>query len=281
MNYIEIKIHFSSAEPWKEIFSSFLADAGCESFMDGETDNDLLCYIPTNLYDADNIRNILENHGLDVQIQYEAQEIEQQDWNAVWESNYTPVLIADRCYIRAPFHPEMKGVEYEILIEPKMSFGTAHHETTSQMIEYLLEEDLKDKSVLDMGAGTGVLAILAHKRGAHPVTAIDNDEWAYNNNLENIARNNCEDMEVILGDASALKGRKFELIIANINRNILVNDMPAYAEALLPGGTIFFSGFYEENDLDIIKQRAAEFGIVYQSHKAKNRWCAMKGVKRS
>ena len=238
MNYIEIKIHFSSAEPWKEIFSSFLADAGCESFMDGETDNDLLCYIPTNLYDADNIKNILENHGLDVEIEYETQEIEQQDWNAVWESNYTPVLIADRCYIRAPFHPEMKGVEYEILIEPKMSFGTAHHETTSQMIEYLLEEDLKDKSVLDMGAGTGVLAILAHKRGAHPVTAIDNDEWAYNNNLENIARNNCEDMEVILGDASALKGRKFEVIIANINRNILVNDMPAYAEALLPGGTI-------------------------------------------
>ncbi len=279
MNYFEIKIHFSSADPWKEIFSSFLADAGCESFMDGESDNDLLCYIPGQLYDPDTIKNILEHHGLDVDISYEIQEIEQQDWNAVWESNYTPVLIADRCYIRAPFHPEMENVEYEILIEPKMSFGTAHHETTSQMIEYLLEEDLTGKSVLDMGAGTGVLAILAHKRGASSVTAIDNDEWAYNNNLENIARNDCMDMEVILGDASALKGRKFEVIIANINRNILVNDMPAYAEALLPGGTIFFSGFYESKDLDIIKARAAEFGIKYQSHKVKNDWCAMKGVK--
>lgn len=279
MNYIEIKINFSTAEPWKEIFSSLLAEAGCESFMDGETENDLLCYIPTNLYQADQIKELLENHPFDVSLRYEINEIEQQDWNAVWESNYTPVLIADRCYIRAPFHPELDGVEYEILIEPKMSFGTAHHETTSQMIEYILEEDFSGKSVLDMGAGTGVLAILTHKRGASPVTAIDNDEWAYNNNLENISRNGCEDMEVVLGDASALKDRHFDIIIANINRNILVNDMPAYAAALNPGGSIFFSGFYESKDLEIIKSRAAEFGLKYQSHKAKNDWCAMKAVK--
>lgn len=279
MNYIEIKINFSAAEPWKEIFSSLLADAGCESFMDGETENDLLCYIPTNLYQADQIKDLLENHPFDVSLRYEINEIEQQDWNAVWESNYTPVLIADRCYIRAPFHPELEGVEYEILIEPKMSFGTAHHETTSQMIEYILEEDFTGKSVLDMGAGTGVLAILAHKRGASPVTAIDNDEWAYNNNLENISRNGCEDMEVVLGDAAALKDRHFDMIIANINRNILVNDMPAYAAALNPRGSIFFSGFYESKDLEIIKSRAAEFGLKYQSHKVKNDWCAMKAVK--
>lgn len=278
-NYIEIKIRFEEAEPWKEIFSSLLADAGCESFIDGEDENELLCYISQNQYDKETIIDILENHGLDVKFSYQLSEVEQQDWNAVWESNYTPVLIADKCYIRAPFHPEMENVEYEILIEPKMSFGTAHHETTSQMIEFLLEEDLRGKSVLDMGAGTGVLAILAYKRGAAPVTAIDNDEWAYNNNVENISRNGCEDMEVILGDASALKDRHFDVIIANINRNILVNDMPAYAAALNPGGVIFFSGFYESKDLEIIKQRAAEFGIRYHSHRAKNDWCAMRAEK--
>ncbi len=278
-NYIEIKIRFEEAEPWKDIFSSFLADAGCESFIDGEDETELLCYISQNQYDKETIIDILENHGLDVKLSYQISEVEQQDWNAVWESNYTPVLIADKCYIRAPFHPEMDNVEYEILIEPKMSFGTAHHETTSQMIEFLLEEDLKGKSVLDMGAGTGVLAILAYKRGAAPVTAIDNDEWAYNNNVENISRNGCEDMEVVLGDASALKDRHFDIIIANINRNILVNDMPAYAAALNPGGVIFFSGFYESKDLEIIKQRAAEFGIRYHSHKAKNDWCAMRAEK--
>lgn len=278
-NYIEIKIRFEEAEPWKDIFSSFLADAGCESFIDGEDETELLCYISQNQYDKETIIDILENHGLDVKLSYQISEVEQQDWNAVWESNYTPVLIADKCYIRAPFHPEMDNVEYEILIEPKMSFGTAHHETTSQMIEFLLEEDLKGKSVLDMGAGTGVLAILAYKRGAAPVTAIDNDEWAYNNNVENISRNGCEDMEVVLGDASALKNRHFDIIIANINRNILVNDMPAYAAALNPGGVIFFSGFYESKDLEIIKQRAAEFGIRYHSHKAKNDWCAMRAEK--
>lgn len=278
-NYIEIKIRFEEAEPWKDIFSSFLADAGCESFIDGEDETELLCYISQNQYDKETIIDILENHGLDVKLSYQISEVEQQDWNAVWESNYTPVLIADKCYIRAPFHPEMDNVEYEILIEPKMSFGTAHHETTSQMIEFLLEEDLKGKSVLDMGAGTGVLAILAYKRGAAPVTAIDNDEWAYNNNVENISRNGCEDMEVVLGDASALKNRHFDIIIANINRNILVNDMPVYAAALNPGGVIFFSGFYESKDLEIIKQRAAEFGIRYHSHKAKNDWCAMRAEK--
>ncbi|MCQ2272876.1 MAG: 50S ribosomal protein L11 methyltransferase [Bacteroidales bacterium] len=278
-NYIEIKIRFEEAEPWKDIFSSFLADAGCESFIDGEDETELLCYISQNQYDKETIIDILENHGLDVKLSYQISEVEQQDWNAVWESNYTPVLIADKCYIRAPFHPEMDNVEYEILIEPKMSFGTAHHETTSQMIEFLLEEDLKGKSVLDMGAGTGVLAILAYKRGAAPVTAIDNDEWAYNNNVENISRNGCEDMEVVLGDASVLKNRHFDIIIANINRNILVNDMPAYAAALNPGGVIFFSGFYESKDLEIIKQRAAEFGIRYHSHKAKNDWCAMRAEK--
>lgn len=279
MNYIEIKLKFSSADPWKEIFTSLIADAGGESFMDGENYNELLAYIPDSLYDSDTIKDILENHGLDVKVEYEINEIVQQDWNAVWESNYTPVLVADRCYIRAPFHPAMEGVEYEILIEPKMSFGTAHHETTAQMIEFLLNEDLKGKTVLDMGAGTGVLGILAHKRGAKSVTAIDNDEWAYNNNVENKGRNGCEDMEVILGDAAALEGRHFDVIIANINRNILVHDMPAYAAALNAGGVIFFSGFYEEIDLDIIRQRAAEFGIQYSTHTARNKWCAMRATK--
>lgn len=279
MDYLEIKLVFSNPEPWKEVFTSILANAGCESFIDGEDQNTLLAYIPKELYQEQEIKDILDHHEFDVQITYTIQEIETQNWNAIWESNYEPVLIANRCYIRAPFHEPIEDVDFQIVIEPKMSFGTAHHETTSLMMEYILEEELKDKSVLDMGAGTGILAILAYMRGAKPVTAIDNDEWAYLNNIENNSRNNADEIVVKLGDAKTIKGDTYQVIIANINRNILLSDLPAYNETLTNDGTIFLSGFYVEDDLEKIKEKCESLGLQYISHKEKNKWCSAKFVK--
>ena len=279
MAFIEIKLTLAQAEPWKDVFTSLLADAGCDSFMDGESENILLAYIKEELYDAETVRNLLQNHGFDTDVKYDTNRIEEQDWNAVWESSYEPVTIANRCHIRAPFHEPRPEIEYEIIIEPKMSFGTAHHETTSLMIEYILEEDFTGKSVLDMGSGTGVLAILARKRGANPVVAIDNDPWAYENNIENNARNGIDDITVKLGDASAIGEQIFDVIIANINRNILLNDMHLYAKSMRPGSIIFFSGFYQGHDLDTIKQKAATLGLEFVSNKIRNEWTAAKFIK--
>lgn len=281
MQYNEIKLTVEPVDPWKDIFTSMMADAGCDSFMDGEQEKELLCYIPTKDYDASVIQELLENHGFpDVKVTFSVQPMPDKDWNAEWEASYTPVMIADRCYVRAPFHPALPDSEYEIIIEPKMSFGTAKHATTYQMAEYVLETDVKGKSLLDMGSGTGVLAILAHMRGATPVTAIDNDEWAYRNGLENVAHNHCPEVKVLLGDASLLGQEKYDIILANINRNILLNDIPTYVKCLNPGGLLFMSGFYETNDLDIITQCCAENGMQYVSHKVHDNWVAAKFCKK-
>ncbi len=276
MKYLEIQLHISPAEPWKEIFTSMMDDIGCDSFMDGEKDEDLLCYIPVQDYREESLKEVVENHGFDnVSVTYSVQEMPDINWNAEWESNYTPVLIADKCYIRAPFHPDRPDVDYEIVIEPKMSFGTAHHATTAQMIEYVLETNMTSKRVLDMGSGTGVLAILAKMRGASEVTAIDNDEWAYKNGLENVAHNQCADIKVLLGDASLLENTTYDIILANINRNILLQDIPTYVKCLAPGGLLFMSGFYEEPDLAIIRECCEANQLTYCSHKIQNDWVAV------
>lgn len=279
MDYFEIKLTFDKAEPWKEIFTSFLADAGCESFMDGKNENILLAYIAESLYNPLIIKKILDNHQLNVNIKYSVSKIESQDWNAIWEQNYTPVLIANRCFIHAPFHKARLDVDYDIVIEPKMSFGTAHHETTSMMIEFLIEEDIAGKSLLDMGSGTGILAILAYKKGANPILAVDNDEWAYRNNIENNSRNDAESIHVKLGDASAIKDSQFNIICANINRNILFEDIPIYSSCLTKNGILFLSGFYFENDLNILKKRCRDFQMKLISFKENNLWAAAKFIK--
>ena len=280
MNYIELKLSLPAADPWKDVFTSILSDAGCDSFMDGDSETTLLAYMKESDYDEEAVRQLLKENPFGVEVTYTTSVIEAQNWNALWESNYSPVLIANRCYIRAPFHPHRDDVDFEIVIEPKMSFGTAHHETTSLMIEYVLEEPLAGKELLDMGAGTGVLAILARMRGASPVTAIDNDEWAYENNIENNARNGVSDIRVILGDASALHDMHYDVIIANINRNILLRDMQYYVKVLNDNGIIFFSGFYQGEDLDAIKAEAARWGLDFVSNKEKNKWVAAKFQRR-
>jgi len=277
MKFYEIVVTFKEVFPWKEIFVSLLADLGCNSFADGESETVLLAYITENNYNEKKIKALFKQYNSKTNINYLIHEIEQQNWNAIWESNYEPVMIANRCFVRAPFHESNPKAEYEIVIEPKMSFGTAHHETTSLMIEFLLDEELQKKSVLDMGAGTGILAILAYLKGAGKITAIDNDEWASLNNIENNIQNNAEMIRVKLGDASLLtQNEKYDVIIANINRNILLQDLPIYSSVLNKNGVIFLSGFYEGDDLEMIINKCRELKLHPAAIKQRNRWCAGK-----
>jgi len=273
MEYIEMKCHPTQGAHTAELLMALLADAGFESFI--ENDNGTLsAFIQSPLFTDGLSARLGSDEFAEFLDSFLIERIEDQNWNAVWESQYEPVLIDGACMVRAPFHPEKAGVEYDIVIMPKMSFGTAHHETTKQMIQYLLGMQLAGKSLLDMGSGTAVLAILARMKGAAPVTAIDNDEWAYNNALENVQSNNFADIEVQLGDSSLLKGRKYDIILANINRNILLNDIPDYVNSLNAGGKLYMSGFYSE-DLPLIEAKANECGLSLLSSRAENNWTAV------
>ena len=269
MEYIELSCSLPQGEEhYTELIMAALGEMGFESFM--ETEDGLLAYIKAAEFDAE----FLNDAGLwpdEANPEYSWKTIEEQNWNAVWESNFEPVFIDGRCRVRAPFHEKDPKIEFDILIEPKMSFGTAHHETTAQMISLLLNTDVKDKTLLDMGSGTAVLAILAAMKGASQITAIDNDEWAYHNALENVAKNNLPHINVNQGDAAMLKGKKFDIILANINRNILLNDMEHYRDSLTPGGTLMMSGFYTE-DVEVITDKATELGLTKLGQTERNNW---------
>ncbi len=276
MEYIEIKCRIQPVDIGSEILTALLAEIGCDSFMDWE--EGLLAYIPADQFSEEKLKAISLPADSGIQWNYEVGKWEDQDWNAVWESNYEPVWIDGRCYIHAPFHPEEKA-EFDILIEPKMSFGTAHHETTAQMLSLLMRTDCEGKNVLDMGSGTGVLAILAHKKGARGIYAIDNDEWAYANAVEN-CENNHAPIRCILGDASSIPEQAFDIILANINRNILMQDMPAYVAHLNESGLLFISGFYIGDDLQSLKEKAEQLGMEFVENTEKNRWAAALFVKK-
>ena len=276
MNYIELNVRNTTNSDLNDVLIAELGEIGFESFA--ESEDGFLAYIREDLFDADLIAKLqIIELNPDV-FSYTQQVVEDQNWNAVWESNYEAVVIADKCGIRAPFHPENKELEFDLVIEPKMSFGTAHHETTSNMIEFLLEEDLKGKSVLDMGCGTSVLAILAAKRGGINIYAIDNDEWAYENSLENIKRNQVPEIKVLLGDAALLHNMEFDVIIANINRNILLNDIKHYVNVLNKNGVLLMSGFYEQ-DIPAIKEEAEKYNLHFDRYKLKNNWVAIRFTK--
>ena len=277
---MEIDCTLSSPEISREILIAFLADIGCESFE--ETENGVkayisTCYTPQFMPLLDEVIEKCSHIGFSCS--YKIKNMEQKNWNAVWESNYESVVIDKQCYIRAPFHPARTDVKYEILIEPKMSFGTAHHETTAQMISYLLTENCEDKTVLDMGSGTGILAILAAMRGAKRVLAIDIDTWAYENGKENVERNNIHTIETICGNADNIKDAPYDILIANINRNILLQDMEKYAQAMTAGSVLLLSGFYQNPDLPILIEEAAKYNIKFHSFKVKNDWAAARFVK--
>ncbi len=276
MNYIELNVKNQSNSELNDVLIAELGEIGFESFA--ESEEGFLAYIREDLFDADLIGKLQIIELNPDCFSYTYQLVEDQNWNAVWESNYEAVVIANRCGIRAPFHPENKDVEYDLVIEPKMSFGTAHHETTSNMIEFLLEEDLKNKTVLDMGCGTSVLAILAAKRGGINIYAIDNDEWAYENSLENIERNQVPEIKVLLGDAALLHDMSFDVIIANINRNILLKDIKHYVNVLNDNGVLLMSGFYEQ-DIPAIKEETEKYNLHFDRYKLKNNWVAIRFTK--
>ena len=270
MEYIELSCTLRNDEGLQDILIAKLGEIGFESFV--ENDDFLLAYIQGEHYDEQLLKEVF-NEQLFHDVPYLMTQIEERNWNAEWESNYPNVLIDERCLIRAPFHDRNPDVEFDIVIEPKMSFGTAHHDTTAQMIRLLLDENVRGLTVLDMGCGTGVLAILAMMKGAAAVTAVDNNEWAYENTVENMKRNNIHDQTIILGDAMTLASKKFNLILANINRNILLKDMHCYSDSLSEGGKLFMSGFYEA-DLPAIKTEAFRLGMKFVKHISSNSWVA-------
>ncbi|MDY0342433.1 MAG: 50S ribosomal protein L11 methyltransferase [Lentimicrobium sp.] len=271
MDYIRLNCHLAGNDAsLGEILIAWLSEIGFESFE--ETPEGIAAYIPAKDFRPE----LLDHHSIKQGfpgLKFTIANISDQNWNAVWESNFKPVTIAGECHIRAPFHPPAPAGMIELVIEPKMSFGTAHHETTALIIEQMLNMELTGKSLLDMGSGTAILAILASKKGANPVTAIDNDEWAFHNALENVERNKTANVSVYPGDASLLGDHHYEIILANINRNILMADMAAYVNCLLAEGLLIMSGFYL-SDLDAISRQAESLGLHGDGYTEKNNWVA-------
>lgn len=271
-NYFEFRFKIDPLQPGSEILIAELGYLGFESFV--EEEDGVTAYIPVEEYEEDLLAQVHILQSDEVEISYSKEEIEKVNWNEEWEKNFTPIVVDDRCSIRATFHPSAE-TEYEIVIDPKMSFGTGHHATTHLMIQHILNNDFTDKNVLDMGCGTGVLAILASMKGAHIVDAIDIDNWCYQNSLENVERNNCDNVSVEEGGAELLEDRKYHIILANINRNILLRDLPVYVASLEDKGELYLSGFYED-DISAIRKSCEELGLKYVEHLERNNWVAVK-----
>lgn len=273
--YIEYTFEVSPKEPATEILIAELGFAGFESFVENE--NGVTAYIQKQDWNGEILKGVGILNSEEFSIQYDQKEVAQTNWNAEWEKNFEPIQVDDKVSIRAPFH-ENPELEYDIVIEPKMSFGTGHHETTHMMVQHLLDLDLEGKKVLDMGCGTGILAIFAEMKGAQPIDAIDIDAWCYENSLENAERNNCNHISVYEGDASLLKGRNYDVIIANINRNILLGDMKTYTDCLNEDGVLLLSGFYEE-DIPTINEEVSKYNLTFNKKIERNNWVALKYLK--
>jgi ribosomal protein L11 methyltransferase len=273
--YLSFQFVVEPLELGSEILMAELGELPFESFE--ETETGVNAYIQKELYVEGMLETIDILKSSEFKISFKIIEIAPENWNETWESNFNPIEINDLCIVRAPFH-ESKNVKYDIVIEPKMSFGTGHHETTHLMLEYILEQDFENKKTLDMGCGTAVLAILAAKKGANPVDAIDIDNWCYLNSIENIERNNCKNIQVLEGDVSLLPGRNYEIIIANINRNILLQDLEVYQNCLQQDGMLLLSGFYNE-DIDVIEKHCNSLNLNLLEKKEKNNWVALRFVK--
>jgi len=273
--YIAYEFVVSPREIGTEILIAELGFVGFESFVENE--QGFTAYIQKGDWHADILKDIPLLEASEFDISFTIEEVAQTNWNAEWEKNFEPIQVDDLVSIRAPFH-ENPHLQYDIVIEPKMSFGTGHHETTHMMVQHLLELDLSGKKTLDMGSGTGTLAIFAEMKGAQPIDAIDIDPWCYENSIENVARNNCKHISLYEGDASLLAGKHYEVIIANINRNILLNDMEVYANCLDAKGILLLSGFYKE-DISIIDEEVQKYGLQLEKTINRNNWVALRYVK--
>ena len=250
---------------------AMLGSIGFDGFQ--EDDDQLTAFAVPDRFDKVDLNNVLGQEAFREIELVRIDLLPDQNWNSIWESSYQPVKIGGRCGVRAPFHPPFDEIEFDLVIEPRMSFGTAHHETTSMMIRLLLETNLKGKSLLDMGCGTAILAILASKLGAEPVIGIDNDDWAVSNAVDNIHLNNTPQIEILKGDAALLKNKFVDVFLANINRNILLNDMERYNDSINPQGKLIISGFYE-SDLSVLQKCATQLGLLYDRHIIDNQWVA-------
>ena len=279
MKYLELDFIISPySRDAADILMALVADAGLESFVD--TPQGVKGYVQTGLFERSVLDSLTDIFPMDgVKVTYRLAEAEDKNWNEEWEKNFfQPIVIGDRCVIHSTFHNDVPQAEYDIVINPQMAFGTGHHETTSLIIEELLDSELKDKSLLDMGCGTSILAILARMRGARPCTAIDIDEWCVRNSIENIELNHVDDIAVSEGDASSLAGKgPFDVIIANINRNILLNDMKQYVACMHTNSELYMSGFYID-DIAAIREEAEKNGLTFVHYKEKNRWAEVKFI---
>lgn len=276
MKYYEFKFIFKPKnEIVSDILMSVLGDVGFESFV--EEDDVLKAYIQQSLFNKEELQTSINQFPIEVDaIDYTYTEAEDKDWNEEWEKNFfKPIIIDDLCAIHSTFHTDIPKVKYDIIINPQMAFGTGHHETTSLILNELLQMDLQNKAVLDMGCGTSILAILASKRGAKPITAIDIDSWCVDNSKDNCQLNQITDIDIKLGDASILKDEKpFNLVIANINRNILLQDMDKYVQVLQEKGKLLMSGFYTE-DIAILQEKAESLGLHFVKTNHKNNWACL------
>jgi len=274
VKYIELTIEFKELDPWRDIFVAELAEFGFESFV--ETKTGLLGYIQESLYKPDMIEVLLKN---DATASHSIQTIAEQNWNAEWEKNFDPVFVDSKLAIVAPFHEKPIGFEQTITIMPKMSFGTGHHQTTWLMSQRLFELDLQNKDVLDMGTGTGILAILAEKLGARSVFAPDIDQWSYENAIENVEHNFCKKIEVVLGGDSLIANKFFHIIIANINKNVLIQHFSVYSSSLLFDGIMLISGFFETDKEDLIRE-AEKHGFIFDNVFTKEGWALIQFIKK-
>jgi ribosomal protein L11 methyltransferase len=275
MDYYELLFTTQPTEDYQQdLLIDALAGIGFDTFE--VVEGGFKAYIPEADFNKKTLEENLTPYHEMFSFSYEVNVIEQKNWNEVWESNFEPIQIRDKVYVRATFHQPKPDFPLEIVIDPKMAFGTGHHETTSMMMDLMLDADFWAKEVLDMGCGTGILAILASKLGAKDVTAIDYDPVCYDSTIENSALNDINNIKAIYGSKEAIPNVQFDIILANINRNILLDQMERYSEVLKSGGEIYFSGFYESPDLDIIKEEAAKYPLTYVSHKKTKDWVAAK-----
>lgn len=278
MRYSSVTFTSRGIQEWqKDLLIASLGEIGFDTFEDKE--DGFSAYIPSANFDVQALETLLlaDTNGFDVH--YVVEELKDENWNKLWESNFSPIIVGDKCYVRATFHEDRPDMPYQIIIDPKMSFGTGHHQTTSLMLSYILEGDFEDKDVLDMGCGTGILAILAIKRGAKCAYAVDYDEICVASVEENKVLNNIGQITSSLGSKEQLDGLQFDVILANINRNILLDQFDQYALCSRPGCVLYISGFYKQEDLAILKAKAESVGYRFENDKELDNWCAAKFIK--
>ena len=281
-DYREVRFDMTPcSEDATDLLAAFLADVGYESFVPDQ--DGLTAYVPASAWSKDAVDNVILNFPMDTNIRVKEELVEGRDWNAEWEKNYfQPIVVGDECVIHSTFHHDIPKVKYDIVIDPKMAFGTGHHATTAQVIESILAIDMRGRTLIDMGTGTAILSILAAMRGATSVTAIEIDDFAYANAIENVNINGVSDVvELVNGDAAALSGvEPADIFLANINRNVILGDIEAYASHLRNSGIMILSGFYED-DVPMIEAAARPLGLVIEAIRSRNKWTVLTLCKQS